>query len=244
MKLSIPTATIATATATALALALVAASLGCLRPKPPTAAIDAPVGSRRAASADVAETATTPADEARRVEAMTASRRSALAEAENRAERLEERADLDAVPEGRRRAKEALDRLNPFATIRDDPSGTLLRLDDSILFEGDTAQLMPTARERLDRVAQALQEVHARSILVRGYMDRTQDPARDTNLSQSRAEAVRQYLIARGVPRERARAQGLGASEPVQSNASVEGRNENRRIEIVIEGMSSLPTKH
>jgi outer membrane protein OmpA-like peptidoglycan-associated protein len=231
------------ATSIAVALALVSASLGCARPKPPSAAIDAPAGSQRAAAGDAADTATTSADEARRVEAMTASRRSQLAEAENRAERLEEKADLEALPEGRRRAKEALDRLSPFATIRDDGNGTVLRLDDSILFEGDTAELMPTARERLDRVAQALHEVHAGSVVVRGYMDRTQDAARDTKVSQSRAEAVRQYLIARGVPRERARAQGLGSSEPLQSNASVEGRNENRRIEIVLEGIPSAPTK-
>lgn len=202
------------------------------------------VAHRKALVAEAnAHTAVAAAQQAEAFHVLTALRRSDLADAENRAERLEDKADLDALPEGRRRAKAALDRLSPFAAISEESNRIVLTLDDSILFEGETAELMATARERLDRVTQALDEVRARSVLVRGHMDRTRDAQRDATLAQARADAVRRYLIAHGVPPERVRAQGLGTSDPVLSNASAEGRNQNRRVEIVIEGPPAGPTK-
>jgi outer membrane protein OmpA-like peptidoglycan-associated protein len=202
------------------------------------------VAHRKALVAEAnAHTAVAAAQQAGAFQVLTALRRSELADAENRAERLEDKADLDALPEGRRRAKVALDRLSPFAAISEESNCTVVTLDDSILFEGETAELMPTARDRLDRVVQALHEIRARSVLVRGHMDRTRDPRRDATLARGRADAVRQYLISRGIPPEQVRAQGLGTSVPVLSNASAEGRNENRRVEIVIEGPASGPTK-
>lgn len=142
--------------------------------------------------------------------------------------------ELD-VARSDRRAKEALDRLSPLGAIRDAPRGIVVRLASSSLFEGATADLMPSAHARLDRVAQALHEANARSIAVRGHTDRSGDDERDLALSRRRAAAVRAYLISRGVPADDVRAEGLGSSEPATSNASTEGRAENRRVEIVVE---------
>ena len=182
-------------------------------------------------------------EEAEMVHAMSARRRIELADAAQGAERLEEKADLDARPPGARRAKEALDRLTPFAVVREGARGVIVGMDDSVLFEGDTAELMWTARERLDRVAQALHEVKARSVVVRGHMDRSGDDRRDRDLSRCRAEAVRAYLSSRAVAPERTRAEGIGATEPAASNASSEGKSGNRRVEIVVEEIGALPSK-
>lgn len=172
---------------------------------------------------------------AQALQLLTTLRRTQLADAENRLERAEDKAALEARPLSSRGAKEALDRLTPFAAVSIEPNGTVVRLAGSVLFEGDTAELMATARERLDRVAQAVHEVPTRSVLVRGHMDRSGDTRRDLELSRRRAAAVRAYLVSRGVPATRVRAEGVGHSDPEASNASHEGRAENRRIEIILE---------
>lgn len=183
--------------------------------------------------------------EAEALEVLTSVKRAQLAQASNTADLLEMKADREAAPASRRRAKEALARLEPFATVHDEPHGTVVRLDDSVLFEGTSAELMPTARARLDRVAVALHEAHAASIVVRGYMDHTADAKHDRDASQRRAEAVRAYLVSRAIREGRIRAEGRGSSDAVVSNASADGQGRNRRIEIVVaaEGAGTTDTK-
>lgn len=180
---------------------------------------------------------------AQAVQAITAVKRSQLADAENRIERGEDKAALESRPARERAAKEALDRLDPFAAVSHAGNAMTVSLADSVLFEGDTAELMPTARERLDRVAQAMHEVRARSVVVNGYMDRSGDPRRALDLSRRRADAVRAYLVSRGVAPERVRAVGRGDVEPLSSNASPEGRSDNRRVEIVVESAGAEGVK-
>ena len=179
--------------------------------------------------------------QAKDLQALAAIHRQQLADAHNRAERAEDAAALAGRSPSSRRAKEALDRLSPFAAVSEGQGAITLSIPDSVLFEGDTARLMGTARERLDRVFEVLQQVRGRSISVRGYTDASGDDARDLDLSRRRAEAVRQYLVSRGLARDRVRALGLGTSNPAASDASVEGRRQNRRVEIVVEGMEQDP---
>ncbi len=192
-----------------------------------------------------AEASTTSADvqgsEGKQTE--TELKRRQLAEAENRAEILEDLADREAVPQRQRRWREALDRLTPFAAVEEEPRGMVVILSDSVLFEGRSSQLMDTARERLDRVASALRELPGKQIVVRGHEDASADAKGDVERSRVRAEAVRAYLASRGVPPERIRAEGRGGAEPNASNASPEGRAENRRIEVVIEGAGDAASK-
>jgi outer membrane protein OmpA-like peptidoglycan-associated protein len=179
--------------------------------------------------------------EAQALEVMTNQRRGRLADAENRAEAFADKAESAARPASQRGAKEALDRLGPFAAVREEPRGVVVRLAGSVLFEGHTAELMPTARERLDRVAEALHAMHATAIAVRGHVDRSGDDRRDVERSRRQAEAVRTYLVSRGVHADRVRADGVGAAEPLTSNASPEGKSDNRRIEIVIHESRATP---
>ena len=224
MKLSLATTSLLRCSPFLLATVVAAlAALGGCASRPPPEPVDAH-----------AKTDTTKEN----VELATTLRRRQLAAEENRLERAEKQADLQALPPSRRRAKEALDRLGPFAAVTENEGGTVVSMPASVLFEGNTAELMTTARERLERVVEALVEVQPRSVVVRGHTDRSGDDRRDVDLSRRRAGAVRQYLVAHGVVADRVRAGGAGSSVPAASNASPEGRHDNRRVEIVVEAMA------
>jgi outer membrane protein OmpA-like peptidoglycan-associated protein len=191
-----------------------------------------------------ARTAAAEVEQARELQALSVLRREQLADAHNRLEKSDDEATLATKPPGSRGAKEAVDRLSPFASVSESRAGMVVTIADSVLFERNSAKLMTTARERLDRVAQALVEVRGRSIAVKGFMDASGDDSHDTELSRRRADAVRQYLVTRGVAPERVRAIGLGTAQPIASNASAEGRQQNRRVEIVVEGMGQAAATH
>ena len=69
---------------------------------------------------------------------------------------------------------------------------------------------------------------------LQGYTDSRGSSSRNLDLSQRRAEAVRSYLVSRGVPSDRIVAKGMGPDRPVADNTSAEGRAQNRRVEIVV----------
>jgi OOP family OmpA-OmpF porin len=73
------------------------------------------------------------------------------------------------------------------------------------------------------------------AFVVQGYTDSRGSDALNQDLSQRRAEAVRAYLVRRGVPSDRITAQGMGASNPIADNDTAEGRADNRRVELVVQ---------
>lgn len=82
-------------------------------------------------------------------------------------------------------------------------------------------------------VAQLLEKHSAWALSIEGHTDSVGDPASNRTLSQRRADAVRAALAERGVRPDRLETAGFGASEPRESNATVEGRARNRRVELV-----------
>jgi outer membrane protein OmpA-like peptidoglycan-associated protein len=182
--------------------------------------------------------------QARDLQALYVMRREQLAAKNDRLEKSEEESVLAARPPGSRGAKEAVDRLGPFAAVSASGGRMTVTIEDSVLFEGDTAKLMATARDRLDRVAQALQALRGRSISVKGYVNASGDNAHDIDLSRRRADAVRQYLVMRGIVKDRVRAFGLGAAPPVAGDTSPLGHHETRRIEVVVEGLEQDTATH
>lgn len=103
---------------------------------------------------------------------------------------------------------------------------------EGVNFETGRATLTRQAREVLDRVAASLLAYPDLRVEVAGYTDSRGSSAVNLRLSQSRAQAVRSYLISRGVERERLRARGFGASNPIDTNATSLGRARNRRVEL------------
>jgi outer membrane protein OmpA-like peptidoglycan-associated protein len=104
----------------------------------------------------------------------------------------------------------------------------------NITFDTNKSTIKPNFYTTLNKVAQTLTEDNKSAILVTGYTDSTGNDSINIPLSQARAQAVANYLAGQGVPRTRINAQGLGASNPIASNATAEGREQNRRVEISI----------
>lgn len=100
-----------------------------------------------------------------------------------------------------------------------------------IEFERGSAMLTESGKRILDEMAEALKKVNARKIDVIGHTDDKGARARNVALSLARADSVKIYLVARGLPAETIGINGMGADQPVVSNATEEGRQRNRRIE-------------
>ena len=111
--------------------------------------------------------------------------------------------------------------------------GLVMTLGD-ILFSTGRADLTPGAYERMDRLAQFLQAHPARTVRIEGHTDNTGSDATNLRLSEARAQAVRDALSARGVSPSRIVTQGMGEAQPVASNSNDAGRQQNRRVEIII----------
>ncbi len=110
--------------------------------------------------------------------------------------------------------------------------GPMLTLDD-VLFDFEESTLRPEAMPRIAQAARWLENNPDRAALVEGHTDHTGDAGYNGMLSEARAEAVRDALIAAGVPAARIDARGFGEARPVASNRTLEGRQLNRRVEIV-----------
>lgn len=145
-------------------------------------------------------------------------------------------AEQKARADAEQRAKDALQRLSSFANVKSDTRGMVITLSGSVLFATNKSDIMGPARERLNQVADALKEVEGRHIRVVGFTDNVGKDEYNQQLSQKRAESVRAHLISRGVREDMIVAEGRGEQDPVTSNASTEGRANNRRVEIVVEG--------
>ena len=111
--------------------------------------------------------------------------------------------------------------------------GMVLTLGD-VLFDTGRAELKDGALRTVDQLVAFLKENPERTLAIEGYTDSVGSEAFNQSLSLRRAEAVKTSLTQRGVDASRVSAQGLGEASPVGSNTTAEGRQRNRRVEIVI----------
>jgi outer membrane protein OmpA-like peptidoglycan-associated protein len=134
-----------------------------------------------------------------------------------------------------KRAALAAADLAKFATIKQEPRGMVITLSGSVLFASAKYDLLPAAQIKLNEVAEALTKQDPDSnIVVEGHTDSQGGQSFNQDLSQHRAESVRDYLVSRGMARDRVTAQGFGLSRAIADNSSAEGRANNRRVEIVV----------
>ncbi len=103
-----------------------------------------------------------------------------------------------------------------------------------VLFDAGDSSLKSGADRTLDRVARILQDNPERTILIEGFTDSTGGESANQRLSQARADAVMVDLMRKGISRDRIRARGLGEAYPIASNDTIAGRQQNRRVELVI----------
>jgi outer membrane protein OmpA-like peptidoglycan-associated protein len=107
-----------------------------------------------------------------------------------------------------------------------------------VLFDTGQHTLKSGAREKLSRVAGILLAYPGLSIEVDGHTDSVGDDAYNLALSEQRAAAVREYLVQQGIPAAAIVARGFGEAQPVASNDIAAGRQQNRRVELVVSGES------
>jgi outer membrane protein OmpA-like peptidoglycan-associated protein len=141
-----------------------------------------------------------------------------------------------------KRAAQAAADLAAFASVKQEPRGMVITLSGSVLFVTNHSDLLPSAQVKLNEVAGALTKQDAESkIVVEGHTDSQGEASYNQDLSQRRAQSVRDYLVSRGIAADRITAQGFGLTRPIADNASAEGRANNRRVEIVVLPAASSP---
>jgi OOP family OmpA-OmpF porin len=116
---------------------------------------------------------------------------------------------------------------------RETERGLELTLGD-VLFEVNQANLKPGAMNNLYKLGEFLKQNPTRAVLIEGHTDDTGPDSYNLDLSQRRAEAVRNFLITSGVSPERISARGQGEAYPKASNSTASGRQQNRRVEVVV----------
>jgi len=127
--------------------------------------------------------------------------------------------------------------LNTILQTRDTARGLIVNMSD-VLFDTGRYTLLPGAREKLSKVAGILIAYPGLNIAVGGYTDNVGSDQMNQGLSEERAGAVRDYLVQQGVPANSITATGFGNTQPVASNDNSAGRQENRRVELVVSGES------
>lgn len=153
--------------------------------------------------------------------------RQAAAEADKLRQQAEkEKADLRA---------QLLAQLNAVLATRDTARGLIANMSD-VLFKTGSFELLSGARERLAKVSGIVLAHPGLHLEVDGYTDSVGSDDYNQQLSENRANAVRDYLVEQGIPDSAVVARGLGKTSPVATNDTPEGRQQNRRVEMVISG--------
>jgi len=127
------------------------------------------------------------------------------------------------------------EQLNAILATRDTARGLIVNLSD-VLFDFDKATLKPETREKLAKISGILLTYPTLHVKVEGYTDSIGSDDYNMQLSQKRADGVRDYLDTNGISPNNITAVGLGKSNPVASNDTATGRQQNRRVELVVSG--------
>jgi len=120
------------------------------------------------------------------------------------------------------------------ATVERIGEGIAVTFESGILFPFNSTELYPAGRENLRKLAGILQRNPGSEVLIVGHTDNVGSDAYNLDLSRRRAQAAASYLISNGVAAGRIRTEGRGETEPISSNATEAGRQENRRVEVAI----------
>ena len=131
--------------------------------------------------------------------------------------------------------KQILQQLNSVLVTVDTPRGLVATMAD-VLFDSGKYNLRPEAREKLSKLSGIILSHPGLNLGIQGYTDNVGSDNFNLQLSQKRADAVRDYLIGQGLAAGTITSQGMGKADPVASNDSAVGRQQNRRVEIVVTG--------
>lgn len=128
-----------------------------------------------------------------------------------------------------------LQQLNSVLATRDSARGLIANMSD-VLFRSGSVELLPAARERLAKVSGIVLAYPSLHVSIEGHTDSVGTDEYNQDLSERRAQSVRDYFVHGGIPAGSVDARGFGKAEPVASNETPEGRQQNRRVELVLSG--------
>lgn len=128
-----------------------------------------------------------------------------------------------------------LQQLNSVLATRDSARGLIANMSD-VLFRSGSVDLLPGARERLAKVSGIVLAYPSLHVSIEGHTDSVGSDEYNQDLSERRAQSVRDYFVRAGIPAGTVDARGFGKAEPVASNETAEGRQQNRRVELVLSG--------
>jgi outer membrane protein OmpA-like peptidoglycan-associated protein len=131
--------------------------------------------------------------------------------------------------------QQLLDQFNSILQTKDTARGLIVNMSD-VLFDTARYTLKPGAREKLAKVSGIILGHPGLKIAVEGHTDSVGGDEYNMRLSENRAGAVRDFLVAQGVPAGAVTSQGFGKTMPVADNATAAGRQQNRRVELVVSG--------
>lgn len=137
--------------------------------------------------------------------------------------------------EAEKKSKDAMDALAKSLAVKSDPRGMVITLSGGVVFATGQATILPGAQEQLNQVAEALKTQAEHHFSVEGHTDNQGTDKVNDELSAKRANAVRDYLVVRGVAPAAITASGFGSSKPIADNKTPEGRAMNRRVEIIVD---------
>jgi outer membrane protein OmpA-like peptidoglycan-associated protein len=181
----------------------------------------------RAAAADANEAAANAQQGEKDAEAQSDRDRAAAASSDQQLQQaVQDREEL--------RAKLLL-QFNAILATRDTARGLVVNLSD-VLFDTGKYTLRPLAREKLAKISGIVLAYPDLRLAIEGNTDSVGGDAMNQTLSEQRAEAVRDYLAQQNIPMTSMTAQGFGKTQPVATNDTAEGRQENRRVEMVVSG--------
>jgi outer membrane protein OmpA-like peptidoglycan-associated protein len=174
----------------------------------------------QAAAEQAARDKAAAVDQQRAAEAEADKARQAAAKAES--EKAELRAQL-------------LNQLNSILQTRDSARGLIVNMSD-VLFDTGSYTLKPGAREKLAKISGIVLAHPGLNLQIEGHTDSVGTDEFNQQLSERRADSVRDFLAEQGVPASSITAHGFGKTQPVASNDTAEGRQRNRRVELVVNG--------
>ncbi len=137
-----------------------------------------------------------------------------------------------AREQAERAARESTDSAARIAAAKERDRKTDVNITGSVLFGPGESMLTPNAQEKLNQAAQTLRENESVRITVEGHTDNSAKEKKG-DVSRRRAEVVRDYLVSKGVAAERVSISAMGSSRPAADNKTVEGRANNRRVELI-----------
>jgi outer membrane protein OmpA-like peptidoglycan-associated protein len=177
-------------------------------------------------------------DKARQAAAQSDSLRQQAETAKQQAERATQQAEKltqQAEYEKQELRARLLQQLNSILATRDSARGLVANMSD-VLFRSGSFELLPGARERLAKVSGIVLAYPTLHVAIEGHTDSIGSDDYNQQLSEHRAQAVRDYFMQQGINSATVEARGYGKTEPIASNDTTEGRQQNRRVELILSG--------